>query len=94
MQITNVRRSTREGREPMDTLALFDLQITPSFKVKNLMLRQRGDGSHFICAPKAFGTSTCTFMPDVARGITAAALKEYRNLLDGASQADENASGQ
>lgn len=87
-----MRSAPRQGRGPVGTLAYFNARITPQFIIKNLMLRRRDDGSLRISAPHAFGSQTCTFGPDLAREITAAAVTAYQLFTEAGRAEHDNIS--
>lgn len=90
MHVTTIRLTTKQSRGPGDTLCYFDVQITPHFKIKNMLLRRREDGSLRVSAPHAFGTSTCTFQPEIGTKLTDSAFAAFQDFINGTDRANEH----
>lgn len=71
-QILNIRPAP--GGAGGRTVAFVDVQLTSDCRLFNLRLVDTPEGWR-IRSPMAFGTSTATFAPELARAITAVAIK-------------------
>jgi len=82
MQIIYCRPIEESACNGTVCLATIDLEFSPELRLYGLRLLRMPDGQHRLYAPQSGKRRVASFAPDMARKLTAMALRAWEGLVD------------